>query len=280
MMLASASFATMAALVKSMSNVPLQELIFLRCLPAVPFFAVFLIYQSRPLIVKAGKIILLRFLFGFSAMIGFYYSLTHMGLADSIFLGRIQPLFVALLAPMVLGEKTPRAAWLAIATGIGGVILIMKPALDNWPLAAWAALAAAFAGACAHMMIRRLNRTDDPATIVFNFLFLTCLAGGILSTFNWISIPWQQWPAICGISFFASLGQILVTMAYRYDQAPAVAAASYSSVILSIIYGYVFWNENPHPLVWIGGGLIICGGLLLVKTRWKMSEPANHQSGV
>ena len=214
---------------------PIQELIFLRCMLAVPFFTVYLIYQSRPLVVKAGGVIFLRSLFGLSAMIGFYYSLTHMGLADCIFLGKIQPLFIALLAPLVLGEKTPRAAWLAIATGLGGVALIMKPALDQWPLAAWAALAAAFAGACAHMMVRRLNRTDDPATIVFNFLLLTGLAAGVWCMSGWTPIAWQQWPLICGISFFASLGQILITMAYRRDRAPAVAAASYSSIILSVL---------------------------------------------
>jgi drug/metabolite transporter (DMT)-like permease len=266
----------MAALVKSMSHVPIQELIFLRCMLATPFFAAYLIYQNRPLVVKAGKIILLRSLFGFSAMIGFYYSLTHMGLADCIFIGKIQPLFIALLAPLVLGEKTPKAAWLAIATGLGGVALIMKPALDQWPLAAWAALAAAFAGACAHMMIRRLNSTDDPATIVFNFLFLTGLAGSIWCLLGWTPVARQQWPAIAGISFFASLGQILVTMAYRRDRAPAVAAASYASIILSVVYGYIFWGENPQLLVWLGGGLIVCGGLLLVKTRLKISEPASR----
>ena len=274
MILASASFATMAALVKSMSHVPIQELVFLRCMLATPFFALYLLGRGRPLVVRAGKTILLRSLFGFSAMVGFYYSLTHMALADCIFLGKIQPLFIALLAPLVLGEKTPRAAWLAIATGLGGVALIMKPALAHWPLAAWAALAAALAGACAHMMIRRLNRTDDPATIVFNFLLLTGLAGGLWSLPGWSAIPRQNWPAIAGISFFASLGQILVTMAYRHDRAPAVAAAAYSSIILSVIYGYVFWNEKPHPLVWLGGGLIICGGLLLVRTRLHKSEPA------
>ena len=52
-----------------------------------------------------------------------------------------------------------------------------------------------------------------------------------------------------------------------------VAAASYSSVVLSVIYGYFFWGEIPRPTAWFGGLLIIAGGLLLVKSRYRVSEP-------
>jgi drug/metabolite transporter (DMT)-like permease len=84
----------------------------------------------------------------------------------------------------------------------------------------------------------------------------------------------SQWLLIAGVALFASLGQILMTSAYRHDRAPAVAAASYSSVILSVVYGYFFWGETPNPLAWLGGVLIIAGGVLLVKSRHGVSEPA------
>ena len=275
MLLASASFATMSALVKSVGSViPIQELIFLRCVLALPFFCCYLIYQNRPLVVKARKTVLLRSFFGFVAMIGFYYALTHMGLADCVFLGRIQPLFVALLAPFVVGENAPGSAWLAIATGLCGVVLIMQPALVDWPVAAWMALGAALAGACAHLLVRRLNRTDTPGAIVLNFLTLTALASGCWTMPCWRTPSPSQWLAICGIALFASLGQTLMTIAYGKDRAPAVAAASYSSIILSLVYGYFFWGETPHGLVWLGGALIVCGGFLLVRSRFKISEPA------
>ena len=59
-----------------------------------------------------------------------------------------------------------------------------------------------------------------------------------------------------------------------YCRAPAVAAASYSSVILSVVYGYFFWGELPMPIAFVGAALIVVGGILLVFARWRVSEPA------
>lgn len=166
MMLASASFATMSAMVKTIGPViPLPQMVFLRCILAIPVLLFVLIVQERPLVVKARKVIMLRTLFGMTAMHGFFYALTHMPLADCVFIGRAQPLLLALLAPYALGEKTPRAAWLAIATGMAGAALVMRPG-GQWSLAALVMLGSATASAGAHLLVRRLNRTDFPLVIV------------------------------------------------------------------------------------------------------------------
>jgi len=272
MLLASASFATMSLFIKALGpEMPLEQLIFLRCLLALPVLLVVLRVKERPLLVKARRSLLVRTLFGIGAMHCFFYALSHMPLADCVFIGRGQPLFIALLAPVVLGERAPRAAWLAIATGLVGVILIMQPAMDAWPKAAWIALAGALLGGGAQLMVRRLNRTDYPLVIVFNFTLLTCLATGLWALPHFAPLSGRQWLLTCGVALFSSLGQILMTTAYRKDQAPAVAASSYSSVLLSVVFGYLFWGEIPQPLAWLGGGLIIAGGLLLVRSRFRMT---------
>lgn len=275
MLLASASFATMAAMVKAIGpDIPLPQLVFLRCLLAAPVFFIIIIVQGRPALVKAGKVLIWRTLLGMTAMHAFFYALTHMGLADCIFIGRSQPLLLALFAPYVLGEKTPRAAWVAIITGLAGVMLIMNPSAD-WSFAAWMALAGAATSAGAHLLVRRLNRTDYPLVIVFNFIVLTGIITAFWAVPNFVPLSTTQWFLIAGVALFASLGQMLMTSAYRRDTAPAVAAASYSSVILSVVYGYFIWHEIPQPLAWVGGALIACGGLLLLRARMHVSGPAS-----
>ncbi len=271
MLCSSACFVTMSTLIKAMGDaIPLTELMFLRSFLAIPFLFAFLIKRGRPLVTKAWRVLLLRALFGTIAMFCFYYALTNMPLADCVFLGRTQPLFIALLAPFIVAERAPKEAWVAIICGLVGSLFIMRPGMD-WSVAAWVALLAALSAAIAHIMVRKLCRTDDPGVIVFNFTMILALVSGLLCYDSFQMPNLVQWWLIAGISLFASSGQYLLTMAYAYDKAPAIAAASYASVVLSVIYGYFFWGEVPAPATWVGGLCIVSGGIWLVYSSMRCS---------
>lgn len=273
MLLASGCFATMSAFVKAIGqSLPLSELVFLRCLLALPFLFIIIKLRRRPLVVKARKLLLLRTLFGMTAMSGFFYALTHMPFAECIFLGRTQPLLIAVFAPVILGEKAPMVSWFAILTGLGGVALILQPTV-SWSIAALVAVGAAGFSSLAHILVRRLNATEYPLVIVFNFTVLICLFAGLWSLPKLILPTASQWLFLLCVSFFASLGQLCMTLAYQHDRAPAVASASYTSVVLAVIYGYFIWGELPGPFTWLGGGLIVAGGGLLLKSRMHVNEP-------
>ncbi len=270
MFAASACFVTMAALIKTLGQgLPLTELMFLRSLIALPVLLAILLHGGHPLLVRDWKRLLLRMLFGTTAMFCFYYALTHMPLADCVFIGRTQPLFLTLLAPFIVGEQGTKNVWIAIALGLAGTAIIMKPQVD-WTLASTAALSAAFLASLAHLMVRRLSRTEATPVIVFNFTFLLCLVSGLASFSSFIPPLSHQWLLLSAIAGFASLGQYLLTKAYSLDSAPTVAAASYASVVLSILYGYLFWNEIP-ALSSVGGALlIVSGGMYLMVTALRM----------
>ena len=272
MLWASACLATMSALIKYLdSTLPITELMFLRCIIAVPFLIAILIRKKKPLLVTARKTLLIRSLFGTFAMYCFYYALANLPLADCIFIGRTQPLILALLAPLVIGEKAPRTAWISIGFGLVGAACVINPTM-TLSKGAWAAFFGACSAAMAHLLIRRLNRTDDPAVIVFNFTLLLSIYSGMAALHNFTPPSASQWLVICAISGLASGGQYLLTKAYSLDRAPLVAAASYSSVILSIIYGYFFWGEKVSSLSLFGGLLIIIGGIILFLPSFKNSR--------
>jgi len=273
MLLASGCFATMSAFIKAIGqSLPLPELVFLRCLLSLPVLFLFVRLRQRPLLVKAKKILLLRTLFGMTAMSGFFFALTHVPFAECIFLGRTQPFIIALLSPFILGEKTPVVSWFAIISGLGGVALIMQPGV-SWSIGAWVAIGAAGFSALAHILVRRLNATEYPLVIVFNFTLLTCFFAALWSLPYFVMPTHVQWLFLFCVALFASLGQLCMTLAYQHDRAPAVASASYTSVVLAVVYGYFIWGEVPHPLTWLGGGLIVAGGILLLKSRLHVNEP-------
>jgi drug/metabolite transporter (DMT)-like permease len=273
MFLASACFATMSAFIKGIGQeLPIPELVFLRCLLAIPFLMFIVHLRQRPYIVKAKKLVILRTIFGMTAMFCFFYALTHMPLAECIFLGRTQPLLLAILSPFVIGEKAPLAAWIAIFTGICGVALIMQPQAA-WSFVGWVAVAGAAAAAMAHLMVRRLNASDFPLTIVLNFTVLTCIISGIWVLPSFVMPSIRHWFFLLCVALFANLGQLLMSLAYQRDRAPAIASASYASVVLALFYGYFIWGEVPQTFTWIGGALIVSGGILLLKSRLHVNEP-------
>ena len=267
MLIASVCFATMAAMIKGIgSSLPIPEIIFFRSILPLPFFLGALWLQKKKLVVTAWKTLLLRSLFGFLAITGFYYALAHIPLAMSVFLGKTQPLILAVLAPWIVGEKTSRSVWFAIGTGLAGIVLILDPSL-GWTAAAWASIGAATASAIAHLLVRKLNRTDDPATIVTNFFIVTALLGSLWMGPSFIMPDLDQWLLLGGVALFSTIGQYLMTLAYRMEYAPVVAAASYSSIVFSVLYGYFFWNEIPPSSAWAGGFLIVAGSFILLRSR-------------
>ncbi|MBF0586375.1 DMT family transporter [Prosthecochloris sp. N3] len=267
MIIASACFATMAALIKAIGpSLPIPEIIFFRSIIPLPFFIAILLLQKKKLIVSARRTLLLRALFGFLAMSGFYYALTHLPLAESVFLGRTQPLILAVLAPWIVNEKPTGPVWFAIGTGLFGIILIIQPSF-GWLPAAWASIGAASASALAHLLVRKLNRTDDPQTIVTNFFMVSAILSGAWTSPQFVLPEGRLWLLLGGVALFSTFGQYLMTMAYRLDHAPVVAAASYSSIIFSIVYGFLFWQEIPPAPAWFGGALIIAGSFILIRSR-------------
>lgn len=277
MFCASTCFVTMSTLVKALdSSLPLPELMFLRCLLAIPVLFFALVKRGKPLLTKALPTLLLRSLFGAIAMFSFYYALSNMPLADCVFIGRTQPLILVLAAPFIVGERAPKEAWIAILCGLAGSLFILQPGLA-WSIAAWVALLAAATSAIAHLLVRRLNRCDDPGVIVFNFTLLLALVSGLLCYGSFQAPTLGQWGLIAGISVLASSGQYLLTMAYAHDKAPAIAASSYASVVLSVIYGYLFWDEIPATGTWIGGIFIVSGGIWLVYSR--IQKDTNRSAG-
>ena len=267
MLIASACFATMAAMIKGIGpSLPIPEIILFRSIVPLPFFLGVLWLCKKKFVVTAWKTLLLRSLFGFLAISGFYYALTHLPLAICVFLGKSQPLILAILAPWVVGEKATPSVWIAIVTGLVGIILIMEPSAGR-ATAAWAAIGAASASAMAHLLVRKLNRTDEPITIITNFFVITALISSIWMGESFILPDHSEWLLLIGVALFSTIGQYLMTLAYRMDNAPVVAAASYTSIIFSILYGYLFWNEIPPLSAFAGGLLIISGSVILLRSR-------------
>lgn len=263
-------FSLMAVCIKmTATDFSTPELVFWRFAIPLPFLGWWVRRRGLSPWPRNRWVIGVRTLWGLIAISCFLWGLGRLPLADVTLLSRLQPLWVAVLAPWLLRERAEAAVWAAGLVAVAGVALLVEPSFAVGNLTGLVVLGGAAASAAAHMAVRRASADDDPWVIVLAFSILSTLIVGPLSLLSFHVPQGVQWLWLVGIGASGTLGQILLTHAYATDHAAPVAAAGYSSVLFAALWGVVIWNEIPTVNTWTGGALVVAAGILLLVQRSK-----------
>lgn len=214
-----------------------------------------------------------RTLLGFGTLTCSFIAARYLAVADLMLIGKLQPLIVALLAPLVLGasERAGAMLWLLLLACLGGCALILAPDLAVGSVAGLLALAAAFLSAGAHLSVRRLIRDDDPRVVVLYFQLGVMALAVVAILIERGTLPrWPAahlWPHLLGIGISATIGQLLLTRAYAEDRAALVAAAAYTTPIWAVLVDILVFATMPGWHVIVGGLLIVGAGLVMIFQR-------------
>ncbi len=275
MIYASACFSVLAAVVKHLTaDLPAIELVFWRALLAFPVLALVLRRRRVHPVPKAKGLMLVRVLFGAAAMTLFYVALGELPITDALLLAKMQPLWIALLAPLVLHERASAATFASIGTSVLGVVLVLQPSLEVSVAGGLAIVASTLLSALAHMSIRRLSATDEPDVIVLGFVAGTAVLTAPVALAVMVWPTPEQWLYLGLVAALATAGQLLMTRAYATEEAPVVATAGYTTVLYGVLLGVLVFGERPPVLTWIGGALLVTAGLGLVWSRRRVTARA------
>ena len=266
-------------------NYPVHEVIFTRCVFAIPFI-LFLVWRSGGLQTlnspRRGALIFRGLLLLF-AYTSYFLAFPVMKLADIIALYATVPLFVTALAGPLLGEKISLSRWGAVFLGFIGAIIMVQPGSSVFEAAALLPIFSALSYASAQILARRIGLQDSSAVMSFYQNLLYLLAAGVLAVgiTAWggeytghksLIFLLRQWEtpglrdflliAACGP--IAALGMTMLGEAYRLEEANIVTPFEYTNLIWGTIWGYLIWAEMPSLNSIIGAGLIVGAGLLLL----------------
>lgn len=199
--------------------------------------------------------------------LGFYAAVATLPLADVVTYWLAAPIYVAALAPLVLGERVPVAVWVAIALGFVGVVIALEPSANSLTPAAGIALLGSVAFSGAMLLGRKLRSTPD--TVMVGWQIVGALIGsGVLLAFGfggWAPTPPRDLAALCLLGVVAMGAHILVNRSFKHAEAAVVMPYQYSLLIWAIIFGALFFDDTPRAAMLIGAGLIVVSGLLIAR---------------
>ncbi len=294
---AMACFAGNDTAVKLLSGgYPLYELIFIRTLVGMPVLLVFVVPMSGGLaalrtqalglqLVRGGLVVITNMLF--------FMSLPLLPLAEASALFFVAPLILTFLAAIVLKERVGKYRIGASLLGLIGVIVMVRPSGGGLHMAALLPLGSAFSYAAMQLLTRKLGAHDSAVALAFyiqlTFLCVSSTAGlvfgagqfsgGDNASLQFLFRPWIMPNAgdvltLVVLGFCASLGGLFISHAYRSAEAAMVAPFEYSELVLAVSFGWLFFGELPDFGGFIGIGLIISAGLVVV---WRETRLGRQQ---
>lgn len=210
---------------------------------------------------KVPQLHLLRGLAGLAAMYCFFYAIARIPLAEAMLLKLSAPLFIPVVAFLWLGEQIPwRVRW-AIALGLAGVVLILRPELGAISSIGLIALLGGFFAAIAKVTVRRLSRTEPTTRIVFYFALTGTLVSALPLLRFWQTPSPQAMGWLLAVGFLATLGQLLLTRGFSLAPAARMGTFGFFSVLFGALYGWLFWDELISGSTAIGATLVVLAGV-------------------
>jgi drug/metabolite transporter (DMT)-like permease len=287
-MLASALISALnGAMAKLLSaDMSALEIVFFRNLIGVVL--IFYALKHTPPQLVGAKIHLLftRGLFGFVAMILFFYTITSIPLGEAITLNKTSPLFVTVLAFYLLKEPLSLRTGLALFIGFLGIVLITKPFEMSISYEHLLGILGGFFAAAAYTTIKKIKDIYDSRIIVLSFvgvgsffpalLFLIApfvdAPSKLAFLFPEFIMPTSLylWSLILFMAVISTLSQWFLTKAYSSaSNLSIIGVISYTNIPFAIGFGFMMGDKFPDMLTFFGIALIIFGGILVSQKSQK-----------
>jgi drug/metabolite transporter (DMT)-like permease len=196
-------------------------------------------------------------------------ALRQLQLAESSTISFLTPIFVALLAGPLLGERVGGERMIAIAVGFLGVLIATRSGTSAFQPIVFVAIAGVICNSGYVLATRKLAGVDSSSTT----LLWTQAAGLVLVT---PVLPWVwRWPesisvwlAMAGLGVFGAAGHGLLIVAHKFAPAPVLTPFSYSQLLWMILSGLVVFGDWPPAATFVGASLVAaCGVWLALRER-------------
>ncbi|MCE9573100.1 MAG: DMT family transporter [Deltaproteobacteria bacterium] len=271
MVVSALGFSVMSMLVKVVSpRLPTGEIVLVRAIITLALsYAMVRRADLAPWGTQRARL-LLRGLLGFGGLAGYYLALAHLPIADATVMQNTIPLLTAVLAWWLLGERVGWSVAIALAFGLAGVTLVVRPhaggiALD--PVGVAAALGGAVCSAIAYVTVRKLARTEHPLVIVFYFPLVATPLALPWALAAWVWPSWSDAGLLLAIGAATQVGQVFLTMGLSLERAASATSINYLQVAFAMGWQLLVFGDAPALTTIAGAALILIGTIVTAARR-------------
>jgi drug/metabolite transporter (DMT)-like permease len=220
----------------------------------------------------------LRNVVHYAAQYAWYLALTLIPLVQVVALEFTMPIWTLLLAAAFLGERLHRWKVIAVALGVAGVVLIVRPSQSGVSPGQLIALAAAVGFAVSVILVKWLTRSEYATRIIFWMLVVQSVLGAwpALATWRWPSPAVWGWLVV--IAFCGTFSHFCMARAMRHAQATVIVPMDFLRVPLMALAGWAIYAERIDLFMVLGTGLILVGNLLNLRRVPGSGQPAGSGS--
>lgn len=203
----------------------------------------------------------------------FVLGIRDVGLAEAATIGFIGPIMVTFLSIPLLGEKVDARKWIALALGMAGVLIVLRPGLGTFrPEGLYRVVSATF-WALGVILTRRMTAVERAETT----MFWSAVSGLVVLTavipFHYVTPTGRQLAMSVGQGVLSSMGQWLVIMSLRFTPASTLAPYSYLQLLWMSAAGFLAFGVLPDQFTLLGAGVIVGSGLWTANRERKRGKP-------
>jgi len=205
---------------------------------------------------------------------GWFYALGVIPLAQAFAIEFTMPIWAAVLATLILRERMTRARLAAIALGLIGVLIILRPGAMAIEPGSLAMLGAAACFGFSAVYTRKLAQRESALAILFymGLMQLMLVAWPVVS--NWATPSAAMWPWLLVISIVGTFGHFCMARAMRLIDATVVAPMDFLRLPLIAVAGFVFYGEAFDAFVIGGGAMMLAGNIINIRAERAKGRPA------
>lgn len=269
MLLAVSSWAAMIVLVRALSaQYTSFEILFLRTLVGLAILApLFRNTGLSGLRTKRMPLHLLRGLFAYFGMLGLFVGIGEIPMADVVALSFTQPIFIVVTASLFFAERFTKIRGLATAGGFLGVLVIVRPGMQEIGFGTAIVLASAISYAASNICIKKLMATETSQATTAWVNIVMCPLAAVPAAFFWVPPEMSDIPLLVGVGVTGTMGVWFVSRAYAHAEIGAVVPLDFLRLPMVAVAGWLLFDETTDRWTVIGALMIFVSAYVLARAE-------------